>query len=126
MILVDTSVWIDHFRKNNPHLNILLTQGIIASHPLIIGELACGNLKERSNVITWLSVLPSVDLADHHEVLFFIEERRLMGLGIGIVDVHLLASAIISNVSLWTLDKRLLIAARQLGIDYENPLSKKE
>lgn len=120
MILVDTSIWIDHFRKNNPHFKVLLTQGIVATHSLVIGELACGNLKARSNIITWLSVLPKVDLADHREALFFIEERRLMGLGIGIVDVHLLASAIISNVSLWTLDKRLLIAARQLGASYES------
>ena len=119
MILVDTAVWIDHFRKNNPHLKSLLTQGLVVTHPLIIGELACGNFKQRSNIIFWLRALPTSEPADNHEILYFIEERRLMGLGIGIVDVHLLASAIISKYSLWTVDKRLKIVAKQLGTHYE-------
>lgn len=119
MILVDTAVWIDHFRKNNPHLKALLIQGRVATHPLIIGELACGNFKQRRNIFLYLKALPSADLVDHREVLYFIEERHLMGLGIGIVDVHLLASAIISGIPLWTLDKRLKMTAKHLGTHYD-------
>jgi len=119
MILVDTAVWIDHFRKNNPQLKVLLMQGLVATHPLVIGELACGNLKQRNDILSWLSHLPVADLADHHEILYFIEERHLMGLGIGIVDIHLLASAIISKFPIWTRDKRLKTAAQNLNAHYE-------
>ncbi len=124
MILVDTAVWIDHFRKNNPHLKTLLTQGLVATHLLIIGELACGNFKQRRTIFLLLKALPVADLVDRNEILYFIEEQNLMGLGMGIVDVHLLASAIISNIPLWTLDKRLIIAAKQLGSHYEAIISK--
>ncbi len=119
MILVDTAVWIDHFRKSNPHLKTLLTQGLVTTHPLIIGELACGNFKQRRTIFLLLKALPLADLVDHNEILYFIEEQYLMGLGIGIVDVHLLASAIISKIPLWTLDKRLIMAAKQMGTHYE-------
>jgi len=118
MILVDTVVWIDHFRKENTHLSDLLTQGRVTTHPFVIGELACGHFQERKNIFLWLSALPVAELVDHTEVLYFIEERQLMGLGIGIVDVHLLASATLSNIPLWTLDKRLIKAAQELDADY--------
>ncbi len=124
MILVDTAVWIDHFRKNNSQLKVVLAQGLVATHPLIIGELACGNFKQRDNILSWLRDLPTADPVNHDEILYFIEERRLMGLGIGIVDIHLLASAIISNFPLWTIDKRLRVVAKQLDVHYETTPTK--
>jgi predicted nucleic acid-binding protein len=119
MILVDTSVWIDHFRKGNAHFKQLLIEGYIACHPFIIGELACGNLKKRGEIILLLDALPTVNTISNDEALYFIEEKHLMGLGIGIVDVHLLASAIITNTPLWTNDRQLKEVARGLGIFYK-------
>ncbi|MGB7292175.1 MAG: PIN domain-containing protein [Thermodesulfobacteriota bacterium] len=121
MILVDTSIWIDHFQKGNAHLKELLIDGHVACHPFIIGELACGNLKKRGEIILLLHALPTVTTISNDEALYFIEEKRLMGLGIGIVDVHLLASAIISNTPLWTADRRLREVAQRLDIFYEMP-----
>jgi predicted nucleic acid-binding protein len=119
MILVDTTVWIDHFRKGNAGLEELLIEGHVACHPFIIGELACGNLKKRGDIILLLHALPTVTTISNDEALYFIEEKRLMGLGIGIVDVHLLASAIITNTPLWTNDRRLKEVARKLDILYK-------
>jgi predicted nucleic acid-binding protein len=119
MILVDTAVWIDHFRKGNARLEELLIEGHVACHPFIIGELACGNLKKRSEIILLLHALPTVSTISNDEALYFIEEKHLMGLGIGIVDVHLLASAIISNTPLWTSDSRLREVATKLDILYK-------
>lgn len=119
MILVDTSVWIGHFRKGNARLEELLIEGHVACHPFIIGELACGNLKKRGEIILLLHALPTVTAISNDEALYFIEEKRLMGLGIGIVDVHLLASAIITNTPLWTNDRRLKEVARKLDILYK-------
>lgn len=118
MILVDTSIWIGHFRKGNAHLQELLVKGYVSCHPFIIGELACGNLKQRSNIILLLHALPSVNTVSNDEALYFIEEKRIVGLGIGIVDVHLLASAIMTNTHLWTTDSRLKEVARRLDILY--------
>ncbi|MDA2918848.1 PIN domain-containing protein [Desulfobacterota bacterium AH_259_B03_O07] len=118
MILVDTSIWIDHFRKGNAHLKELLIGGHVACHPFVIGELACGNLKKRREIVLLLHALPSVNTVSNDEILYFIEEKRLMGLGIGIVDVHLLASAKMTNTPLWTTDGRLKELAKRLDILY--------
>ena len=119
MILVDTSIWIHHFRKGNAHLKELLSTGHVACHPFIIGELACGNLKQRGEITLLLHALPTANPISNDEALYFIEEKRLMGLGIGIVDVHLLASAIITNTPLWTSERRLREVARRLDILYK-------
>ena len=107
MILVDTSVWIDHFSFGNTQLIELLNAGDVLCHPYIIGELACGNLKNRKEILTLLESLPTALCVSHQEVLQFIEMKNLMGHGLGYIDVHLLASAILSNVPLWTMDKQL-------------------
>lgn len=116
MVLVDTSVWIDHLRSGNAELAKLLCDGKAAIHPFIIGELACGNLKNRKEIISLLHALPHLDKADDDEVLFFIEKHKLMGLGIGLVDIHLLASCKLGNAKLMTRDKRLQAAAKTLKL----------
>jgi len=115
MILVDTSVWIDHLRKGNKLLADLLEDSEVCSHPFVIGELACGNLSNRGEILTLLGSLPQLTAATDKEVLFYIDQHRLMGRGIGYVDAHLLAaSAIASPVKLWTLEKRLAAIAEAL------------
>jgi predicted nucleic acid-binding protein len=116
MLLVDTSVWIDHFRYGNSDLELLLEDGRVMCHPFIIGELACGNLKNRSEIISLIQTLPCVMRAEHKEVMPFIENHRLMGKGLGYVDMNLLASAILTGVPLWTLDKKLTAESTRLGI----------
>lgn len=118
MLLVDTSVWVEHLRTGTVGLEAALNDGQVICHPFIIGELACGNLKSRPHILSLLDTLPSAQLADHEEVMRFIETNRLMGKGLGYVDIHLLASAVLTNVPLWTLDKRLDKAAAALGIKY--------
>jgi hypothetical protein len=117
-VLVDTSVWITHLSKGSSELRRLLDAGEVLSHPLVIGELACGNLKNRAEILALLSQLPAARVADHDEVLASIEARKLAGRGLGLVDVHLLASALLSRVPLWTADKRLRDAAASLGLGY--------
>jgi predicted nucleic acid-binding protein len=107
MVLVDTSVWVAHLRHGGVGLDTLLTEGQVLCHPFIIGELACGNIRRRSEILTHLQALPQATLAKHEEVLQFIENHRLMGKGLGYVDMHLLASVILTRVSLWTMDKKL-------------------
>jgi predicted nucleic acid-binding protein len=117
MILVDTSVWIDHLREGNARLNSLLLNSAVLVHPFVIGELACGNLKNRSQVLNLLGDLPASRVADDQEVLFFIEHNDLMGRGIGYIDAHLLASASLSDsANLWTVDRKLNNVANQLGL----------
>ncbi len=116
MILVDTSVWVSHLRHGDPHLVALLDEGGVLAHPFVIGELACGNLKNRAEIISLLRALPSTAIAEHEEVMLFIERNRLMGKGLGYVDVHLLAAAVLSGVRLWTDDKSLLKACADLGL----------
>ncbi len=119
MILVDTSVWIDHLRKADDMLISLLNSTQVVIHPFIIGELACGNLKNRAELLALLRKLPAVHSAQQEEVLYFIEHNRLMGRGIGFIDAHLLASlALSSHILLWTHDKRLGLAAEQLGMAF--------
>jgi predicted nucleic acid-binding protein len=115
VILVDTSVWVEHFRAGNPALARLLNDDGVACHPFVIGELACGNLRDREEVLGHLARLPETRVATHQEALHLVARRALAGAGLGWVDVHLLASALLSGVALWTLDRPLRDAARQLG-----------
>ena len=115
MILVDTSVWIDHLRSGDQRLAALLNRSQVLTHPFVIGELACGNLRKRDEILRLLKGLPQAKLASQEEVLYMIEHKRLMGLGIGFIDAHLLASAVLSDaVALWTRDKRLQKVAGKL------------
>ena len=107
MTLVDTSVWIDHFRNGNRQLEELLINNEVMTHPFVIGELACGSIRNRNEILGLLEKLPAVDVAEHQEVLRFIEDRKLFGKGIGLIDAHLIASALISKVRLLTMDKPL-------------------
>lgn len=115
-MLVDTSVWIDHLRRRNATLAGLLEQGYVWTHELVIGELACGNLGNRSAILGHLAELPRLSVASHEEVLHFLEARRLMGRGLGWVDLHLLTSSVIAKIPFWSMDRRLALAARQLGL----------
>ena len=117
MVLVDTSVWIDHLRVNEPPLVRLLTQNSVLCHPFVRGELALGNLRQREMILTALDNLPQVPVAFTDEVNFFIEKHSLFGLGIGLIDAHLLASTQLSgNTRLWSRDKRLLAVAMRLNL----------
>ncbi len=119
MILADTSVWIDHMRSENKQLTVRLRDDQVLMHPMVIGELACGNLPNREETLTDLMKLPIPPVATDDEVLFFIERHRLMGRGIGYIDAHLLASVEMSDSALlWTLDRRLRDAATELSIAY--------
>ena len=119
MVLVDTSIWISHFRENNSHLKKLLLDESVACHPFIIGELACGNIKNRKEIIPLLQALPKALVAENDEVLQFIEQKKLMGIGIGLIDVHLLASSLLTGVPLWTTDKRMRTTASKFNIIYK-------
>jgi predicted nucleic acid-binding protein len=116
MTLVDTSVWVDHFRRGNRALEALLLEGEVLCHPFVIGELACGNLKRRSETLTLLRALPDVPLADTDDLLTFIDRHRLMGTGLGWVDVHVLSSALLAHTRLWTVDRPLAGVAHRLGV----------
>jgi predicted nucleic acid-binding protein len=118
MVLVDTSVWVSHLREGEALLERLLHAGEVICHPFIVGELACGNLKNRSEILTLLRSLPMAIVADHEELLYFIESHRLMEKGVSYVDVHLLASAVLTGVSLWTFDQPLKKVAQKLGIHW--------
>jgi len=116
MLLVDTSVWVDHFRQGIPLLDDLLNAGEVATHPFVIGELACGNLKNRSEILALLSSLPSVKVANHPEAMHLVDAQSLSGTGIGWIDVHLLSAALLNRMPLWTRDRKLHAAAKVLGI----------
>lgn len=117
MILVDTSVWIDHLRAGDEQLVRLLGECKVLAHPFVIGELALGNMHNRSVVLSALQDLPQAQVASEAEVLRFIEERSLYGVGIGYIDAHLLAAAMLTpGALLWTRDKRLTTASKKLGI----------
>ena len=118
MILVDTSVWVDHLRRGDDHLASLLEQSRVLCHPMIIGELACGTLRNRSEILGLLANLPAAIEASHDEVLLFIEQHSLMGHGIGYIDMHLLASTTLSQTQLWTRDTRLQQAAAEGNVRY--------
>ncbi len=117
MILVDTSVWIDHLRSGAPALVTALEKGRVLMHPFVLGELACGNLKNRREVLQLLGELPSTPISTDPEALAFIEGRALMGRGIGYIDVHLLASVALAGIAqLWTRDQRLATVAADLEL----------
>ena len=118
MILVDTSIWVDHLRRGDAGLAALLEATDVAVHPVVVGELACGSLRQQSDVIRLLSALPQATTATHGEVMHFILARRLGGCGIGYVDAHLLASASIDGLRLWTRDKALAAQAARLGLAF--------
>ena len=115
-MLVETSVWIDHFRRRSARLSDLLEQMQVWTHPFVIGELSCGTLSSRGEVLGLLEALPHVPLVEHEEVLAFIAVHRLHGRGLGWIDAHLLASARLAGQAFWTLDRRLAIAAAELSL----------
>jgi predicted nucleic acid-binding protein len=119
VILLDTSIWIDHLRHSDAHAVTTLQSGLVLSHPFVIGELACGNLKSRANLLGLLATLPKARVAQEEEVLYFIERHKLMGRGVGYIDVHLLAAtALTEGTQLWTRDKRLAALAHELELAY--------
>jgi predicted nucleic acid-binding protein len=116
MVLVDSSVWIEHFRKGQPQLATLLNEASVLMHPFILGELACGNPKNRADILRDLEDLPQAVAATHEETLDLMGKRNLWGRGIGWIDAHLVASALLSHCRLWTLDTRLVRASADAGV----------
>jgi len=117
VILVDTSIWIDHFRAADPQLVALLTNNEVLTHPCVIGEIALGSVAKRADVLRYLSNLPATTMATHDEVMIFIERHQLANTGVGYVDACLLAStALTSDATLWARDKSLRAAASRCGL----------
>lgn len=121
MILVDTSVWVEHLRRGLPRLATLLQEGKVLIHSWVIGELACGNLRNRADALELLQGLPAAVVASDQEVLLMIEQHQLMGRGIGYVDAHMLASAKLSHCQLWTQDRRLAVLTEERGLAAPEP-----
>ena len=121
MILVDTSLWVEHLRRGLLRLATLLQEGEVLIHPQVIGELACCNLRNRHQVLELLQGLPTATVASDAEVLLLIEGDRLMGRGIGYIDAHLLASARLSHCRLWTQDLGLAAVAQEQGLAARQP-----
>ena len=119
MILVDTSVWVDHLRYGRQDLAGRLEQGAVACHPYVVGELACGSLANRVEILETLQELPMALVAEQEEILEFLERERLHGRGLGWIDAHLLASARLSGCSVWTLDKAMAAAAIELDVAFD-------
>lgn len=115
MILVDTSVWVEHFRRGNASLVALLERGEVTTHPFVMGELACGQLRARERILSMLAGLPTVATLSHDEALRFLRAHQLEGHGLGWIDVHLLAAAAVSEIPLWSLDRRLVAAQAQVA-----------
>ena len=115
MLLVDTSVWVDHFRRGDAELGRRLEEGVVMTHRLVIEELACGSIPRRGEILTLLAALPRAPEADHAEFLHFVERHDLAGTGLGAVDAHLLASAKLARASIWTRDAALARASARLG-----------
>jgi hypothetical protein len=118
MVLVDTSVWVDHLRRGSPGLRDLLFAEKVLCHPFIIGELACGHLSERREILEDLRALPCSPFVAEDEVFAFLEAEGLYGKGLGWIDVQLLASARMGSSALWTVDGKLEAAARKVNLDY--------
>lgn len=121
MILVDTSVWIEHLRAGSPPLAALLEQGEVLIHPWVLGELACGHLHDRAQVLPLLGNLARAVVATETEILEAIELHGLVGRGIGYVDAGLIASCLLSSCRLWSLDRRVLAVAEPMNLAYEPP-----
>ena len=118
MVLVDTSVWVEHLRRGESKLAALLVGAEALCHPFIVGELACGHLRNRAEILDLLAKLPALDKAADAQVLEFIARNRLQGKGLGLVDMHLLASCVTSRKPIWTLDARLGKCAAAMGLRY--------
>jgi predicted nucleic acid-binding protein len=116
VILVDTSVWVDHLRHDLLELRTLLEQGQVWCHPFVIGEIACGFLDPRHEILNALAKLPSAEIASHEEAMALLDRGALAGSGVGWIDVHLLASALLAGLRVWTLDHRMAVAARSLRL----------
>ena len=119
MILVDTSVWVDHFKRRNATLATLLDRAEVLTHPFVIGEIALGLSARRATVIDLLVELPALPVTSHGEVLGLVERRALAGTGLGWVDAHLLASSLIDRAPLWTFDRRLAATAAKLDVSWD-------
>lgn len=118
-VLVDTSVWADHFRSADPHLTVLLGNGSVVMHPFVIGELAMGNLRDRVKTTAAMASLPAVDVVPQHIWLSFVDRLALGGSGLGFVDAHLLASASDHDVKIWTRDRRLAEQASAMSVAFD-------
>ncbi|MFH0922336.1 MAG: PIN domain-containing protein [Fibrobacterota bacterium] len=118
MILIDTSAWVSHFHKGDADLGFLLSEGLAACHPFVIGELACGNLRNRKEILSLLQTLPGTPVVSNSEHLHFIELKKIHGIGLGFVDIHLLASVCLTGCKIYTHDKTLHRVSTQLGINY--------
>ena len=116
MVLIDTSIWVEHFIRGLKELVTLLNKNEVAIHPFIIGELACGGLTNRAEILTLLRALPASTTIDLEEYLHFVNYHRLIGKGIGFVDIHILASAYIDGYFLWTADKKLQVIAKKMKL----------
>ncbi|MFH1672399.1 MAG: type II toxin-antitoxin system VapC family toxin [Pseudomonadota bacterium] len=119
MVIVDTSIWVDHLRKGLPLLEKLLLNAEVVCHSFIIGELACGDIKNRKEFLSLIQTLPMAPIIDLDEFIYFVDQNKLTGRGIGFIDIHLLASARLSETPLWTLDKKLKSVAKELNIAYK-------
>jgi predicted nucleic acid-binding protein len=120
VILADTSVWIEHLNRGHRQLAVLLEQGEVLVHPMVIGELACGNIRNREEVLELVKRLPGAAVATNEEALHLIEEGRLMGSGLGYIDVHLLAAVLLTgDARLWTNDARLSAVASRMFVRYD-------
>jgi predicted nucleic acid-binding protein len=121
VILVDTSIWIDHLHRTEPALVDALTRAAVLQHPMVIGELSLGTLRDRSTMLAMIANLPAAPVASHGEVARFVEAQELYGQGLSLVDVHLLASVTLApGATLWTRDKRLKRVAERLGRAHGN------
>jgi hypothetical protein len=118
MVLVDTSLWVEHLRHGHHELSSSLLKAEVVCHRFVIGELACGFIRNRNEVLSLLRSLPSAVEAEHDEVMDFLERNQLMGKGLGLIDVHLMASAFLSGIPLWTLDRKLRRESSRVGIAY--------
>lgn len=119
MILADTSVWVDHLSRGVGGLSALLQAEQVLIHPHVIGELACGDIRKRREILHLLTTLPMAAVASDDEVLAMIEKRKLMGRGLGWIDVHLLASAVLTGCRIWSRDKQLAAAAAELSVRFD-------
>jgi predicted nucleic acid-binding protein len=118
IILVDTSVWIDHFNSSSKELSIFLEEGVVATHPFVIAELALGGLKNRREILSLMRALPETAAVDKTELLHFIDSKKLANSGVGFVDAHLMAAAGLMGGLLWTTDKKLRAVADKLDLAY--------
>lgn len=121
-VLVDTSVWVEHFRHRSTELVSLLNQDRVFVHPMVMGELACGTPPDRSKTLADLNDLQHAQQPTLNEVMAFLNAHKLYGLGCGLVDMTLLASALLTGVALWTRDKRLTALASQMGVEFLPPV----